>query len=417
MEMRWGIKAAAVLVFASCLAPASASAAPANDDFANRTVLIGGLPIEELGTNLGAESEPGEPISGFDAGRSVWFEWTAPSEDWYTIGACDSSFAASVGVFTGTEVGNLTRVVNGAAAEGPACRNQRQYTFHATAATDYVIRVDGQSIPTPEGPPPPVEGSFTLRVEETPPPPNDNFANATLLEAPVSEEPSGGRFYALFTHGYNWKATSEPGEFTFGSGPVSSVWYRWTPPETGTYRLAGPCCGSGLNWGLFSGGSFDAEHEMVAATGSAEVNLVGGAGYWIDVYGSLESGMTEPRMGAFDFFISAVLPPKDTETPNPFESAPRPPDAAPPETTIDKSNLRIATRTAKFWFSASEPAQSFLCRLDKGDFKPCGSPRTYKHLKPGRHAFRVKAVDAAGNVDSSAAVAKFRIPKPHHGRR
>jgi len=93
-----------------------------------------------------------------------------------------------------------------------------------------------------------------------------------------------------------------------------------------------------------------------------------------------------------------------------------PPDVTSPETTIDKTSLRAATRTARFWFSASEPAQGFLCQLDKSDFKPCGSPRTYKRLKPGRHAFRVKAVDLAGNVDGSAAVASFRVPKPQKRR-
>lgn len=93
------------------------------------------------------------------------------------------------------------------------------------------------------------------------------------------------------------------------------------------------------------------------------------------------------------------------------------PDTTPPETTIERSVLRIATRTATFWFSASEPVQGFQCRLDKGEFKPCGSPRTYKHLKTGKHAFRVRAVDVAGNVDASAAVAHFRVPRPYRGRR
>lgn len=93
-----------------------------------------------------------------------------------------------------------------------------------------------------------------------------------------------------------------------------------------------------------------------------------------------------------------------------------PPDVTPPDTKIDKTSLRATTRSAKFWFSASEPVQGFQCRLDKTDFKPCGSPRAYKRLKPGRHAFRVKAVDIAGNVDGSAAVASFRVPKPQKRR-
>ena len=93
------------------------------------------------------------------------------------------------------------------------------------------------------------------------------------------------------------------------------------------------------------------------------------------------------------------------------------PDTTPPETKIERSVLRIAARTATFWFSTSEPAQGFQCRLDKGEFKPCPAPRTYKHLKAGGHTFRVKAVDVAGNVDPTAAVARFKIPRPSRGRR
>jgi hypothetical protein len=98
-------------------------------------------------------------------------------------------------------------------------------------------------------------------------------------------------------------------------------------------------------------------------------------------------------------------------------SAAAPSDTMAPQTTIDRSTLRAATRTARFWFSSSEPPQGFYCQLDKGDLKPCGPPRTYRRLKPGRHAFRVQAVDAAGNVDSSPAVVHFRIPPPSRGRR
>jgi len=137
----------------------------------------------------------------------------------------------------------------------------------------------------------------------------------------------------------------------------------------------------------------------------------------IAVDGVYDESSGEAAQFSFSINASMTLPAKDTETPNPFESIPPPPDTTAPETKVDKSRFRIAARTATFWFSASEATQGFLCRLDKGDFKPCGSPRTYKRLKPGKHAFRVKAVDAAGNVDSSAAVAKFKIPKPSHGRR
>jgi hypothetical protein len=44
---------------------------------------------------------------------------------------------------------------------------------------------------------------------------------------------------------------------------------------------------------------------------------------------------------------------------------------------------------------------SFQCRLDGGSWQPCSSPRSYGGLKKSAHVFRVRAIDAAGNVDSS----------------
>jgi hypothetical protein len=415
--MRRGIKAviAVALLGAALGVPGPAVAAPPNDDFANRQVLTGSLPIEATGSNVEATSELGEPTSG-TYGRSVWFEWVAPITGWFTVGVCDSDFAAAVAVFTGTEPANLTRVAIG--GEGPACGNRLQYTFRATSGTAYMFQVDGAVVAPPSGPPPPSEGTFNLRLEATPPPPNDAFAAATPLDAEVGEEPGGNRFFGLFTQGYNWTATTEPGEFPYGTGSGASVWYRWTPPETAKYRISGPC-GGNLNFAVFSGG-FGLEDERLAATCFTEVELIGGTTYWISVYGTPDGATGEPAMGSFQLFITAELPPlpKATEPVASGSAGPSSPpaDSVAPETRIDKTALRAATRSARFWFSASEPVQGFLCQLDKGDFKPCGSPRTYKRLKPGRHAFRVKAVDVAGNVDGTADVASFRVPRPKKRR-
>jgi hypothetical protein len=264
--MRRGTRGAIALVL-TCAAlgvPASASAAaPPNDAFAAREVLAGALPVEATGSNVEATSEAGETISG-TYGHTVWFEWEAPADGWFTVGTCDSDFAAAVEIFTGTELEHLTQVAKGLAAEGPDCGNRSQYTFRATAAVKYVIRVDGAVIPVPEGPPPPVEGTFHLRIEATPPPANDDFAAATLLDAAVSEEPGGNRFYGLLTRGYNWTATVEPGEFPYGTNTGASVWYRWTPPETATYRLSGPCDGR-LNFALFSDGFGIGDQRLAAS--------------------------------------------------------------------------------------------------------------------------------------------------------
>ena len=88
------------------------------------------------------------------------------------------------------------------------------------------------------------------------------------------------------------------------------------------------------------------------------------------------------------------------------------PDTAPPETTIKSKQRRLTKPQARIRFSSSEPESSFECRLDKRPFKPCASPKKLKRLKDGRHKFFVRAIDAAGNVDSSPAKLRFRVSLP-----
>jgi 6-phosphogluconolactonase (cycloisomerase 2 family) len=87
-------------------------------------------------------------------------------------------------------------------------------------------------------------------------------------------------------------------------------------------------------------------------------------------------------------------------------------DETPPETTITNGpNPRTKRRRASFEFISSEPFSSFECKLDKRGFKPCPSPRGYgkKLLKPGKHTFRVRALDEPGNTDRSPARMRWRI--------
>src|SRR5262249_35302514 len=152
------------------------------------------------------------------------------------------------------ELEHLTQVVAGNPAEGPSCPySQRQYTFKATDGTKYVIAVDGNIFHLPEAPMPVTEGEVILRIEETQPPANDDFADAHVLSAPIGEEPGGDRFYFASAMGSNWEATTEGGEPFYGANSGASVWYSWTAPESGKYLLGGPCCGPGLNWSLYTG--------------------------------------------------------------------------------------------------------------------------------------------------------------------
>jgi hypothetical protein len=79
------------------------------------------------------------------------------------------------------------------------------------------------------------------------------------------------------------------------------------------------------------------------------------------------------------------------------------PDVVSPDTTIGKHPAKkTGKRRAKFSFTANEPVARFECKLDKGRFRQCKSPYRRK-VGPGRHSFRVRAVDLAGNVDPAAA--------------
>jgi hypothetical protein len=85
-------------------------------------------------------------------------------------------------------------------------------------------------------------------------------------------------------------------------------------------------------------------------------------------------------------------------------------DTTPPQTTIKKHPKKVTdSHKARFAFKSNEPGSTFKCKLDKKKWKSCTSPKTYKNLKTGKHKFRVYAIDAAGNVDATPAVWKWRI--------
>lgn len=102
------------------------------------------------------------------------------------------------------------------------------------------------------------------------------------------------------------------------------------------------------------------------------------------------------------------------DTPPEEEVVPPPParDRTPPATRIlHRPTATVFTRsrrrTVAVSFASSEAGSTFRCRLDRGAYKPCRSPRRYT-VGLGRHTVRVFGVDAAGNRDPSPAVIRFR---------
>jgi hypothetical protein len=405
------------IVLAVC-APMAPAAAPANDDFDARLVLSNPLPIQVAGTNVEASKQTGEPNhNGFSAaGHSVWFEWEATSTGLVTIGACDSDFRALVGIYTGTTVESLTRIASGNASEGPNCLySGGEFTFKAMSGTSYKIAVDGDGFGFPEGPPPVSEGQLALRIEATPRPANDDFDQAAILAGPITEEPDGNRFYSANLTGSNWGATEEGGEPDHAGDPGgASVWYAWTAPETGIAQVS-VCCGGPDLLGIYTGADASLLTPLGAGRGFTQVPVAGGATYRIAVDGE-RGGTGEAEVGSFTIRATMKLARRELLA-LPKMSVPPPLDRVAPKTTISRTNVKPLQRMASFRFGSNEPV-SFSCKLDSRPFAACGSPKTYRGLKAGRHTFRVVAEDRVGNRDRSPAVVHFGIPKPkpHKGK-
>jgi len=50
-------------------------------------------------------------------------------------------------------------------------------------------------------------------------------------------------------------------------------------------------------------------------------------------------------------------------------------------------------------------------KMDNKPWKRCTSPKVYRNLKLGKHIFKVRTTDPAGNTDSSPAKRRFKIVK------
>ena len=117
--------------------------------------------------------------------------------------------------------------------------------------------------------------------------------------------------------------------------------------------------------------------------------------------------------------FAAPPPPPPPVSPPPVPPAPPPPaptfvplarDTTPPGTRITTApTRRTKIRRAKFRFVSTEASSVFQCKLDRGRWLQCRSPKVYRGLRKGVHVFRVRARDAAGNIDPTPAVRFWRI--------
>lgn len=177
---------------------------------------------------------------------------------------------------------------------------------------------------------------------------------------------------------------------------------------------------------------FDSEPFTVCVSPYTAAALADGP-HRFEVEATDPAGNTEPVPAAWMFTLDTSSPgipppgnpppgnppPGNPPTGNPPTGDPspdRPPadsptvDGVAPKTRITgRPHRKTRQRTARFRFRSSERGSTFTCRLDRGRWRGCRSPRRYRHLKPGRHIFRVRATDRAGNADRTPAKFGWRV--------
>jgi hypothetical protein len=91
-------------------------------------------------------------------------------------------------------------------------------------------------------------------------------------------------------------------------------------------------------------------------------------------------------------------------------------DPPPPDTELTRVKIDKHKGKARFAFAGSGGLAplSFHCAFDGRVLPACDSPKTFKHLRKGKHTFTVTATDALGQSDATPAISRFKISKRRH---
>jgi hypothetical protein len=215
-------------------------------------------------------------------------------------------------------------------------------------------------------------------------PPNDNFANAITIQANQT------------LNGSNAGATKQAGEPNHaGNSGGRSVWWSYTAPASGqvTVNTAGSNFDTLL--AVYTGSAVNALTEVASnddiAAGTnpqSRVSFHATAGqiYRIAVDGYKFQGEA-PDTGSIHLALAEHRIPNTFLTKHP--------------------KRRTHKRRATFAFSSNVSGASFRCLYARG-WGGCRSPKTFRHLKPGRYVFKVRAT-AHGLTDPTPAKWSWRV--------
>ncbi|MEZ5323573.1 MAG: S8 family serine peptidase [Verrucomicrobiales bacterium] len=166
--------------------------------------------------NTFATAEPNEPTRGTAGGRSLWYRWTVPQDaggEAVTAHveaiADNESFDGGIWIYQGNTLSDLTLAASASAGQ--------EATFSPAPGATYYLAVDSAASRS---------GLALLTVQQQLL--NDHLADAVPL--------SGNRWDVVAT---SLEASADPGEPPHaGSTAAASLWWKWTAPEDGYFRIS-----------------------------------------------------------------------------------------------------------------------------------------------------------------------------------
>ena len=194
-----------------------------------------------------------------------------------------------------------------------------------------------------------------------------------------------------------WTVDTAPPNTSIVSGPPSS-----TTDRGATIAFASSESGSSFACSL-DGGAFAACTSPLVLS-----NLAPGT-HTLRVRATDAVGNPDPTPAEVGWTVTTPGAPPPPVTPSNPVPVPSLDTSAPNTRLVGGPARRTRARSASFRFASTEAGATFRCKLDRKRWTKCRSPKRYRKLKPGRHVFRVRATDAAGNVDRTPATRKWRI--------
>jgi hypothetical protein len=213
---------------------------PTNDLFVNRSVLEG-TNLNINATLSGAGSELGEPLHAMlsPPQKTAWWKWQAPIDGTLTLNASGNGFSCIPKVYAGFSVDDLVaiEIKSSSSSDQELSLEVKKGVEYAIVASSY----GGQ------------EGSITLSLslsstEDVSRPANDNFSNAQELTGT-----------SVSVRSSNFLSTGQRGEPVHGesSPPTNSVWWKWTPENSGLTVISTDGSGFDTTLGVYRGNALN----------------------------------------------------------------------------------------------------------------------------------------------------------------